>query len=402
MYKILIFFFPIVFVLGGHSFLCGISRFGKDYSSAKTTAPDIRTGAEQLDIYLPLLAGKKVALLVNQTSMVGKKHLLDTLISRKVIITKIFAPEHGFRGQAAAGEHVSNEVDAATGLPVISLYGKNKKPSKESLQDVDIVVFDIQDVGARFFTYISTLHYMMEACAASGIQLLVLDRPNPNGFYVDGPVLEPKFKSFLGMHPIPIVHGLTVGELAGMINGEKWLDSGMVCSLKVIKMEKYTHKIKYHLPVRPSPNLPNDQAIMLYPSICLFEGTNISLGRGTPFPFQVLGGPDKSYGTFVFTPENIPGVANHPPHEKIPCYGVDLRNAATTNELDLKYLIEFYQKAPDKEKFFIAFFNTLAGNSSLQEQIKAGWTEEKIKSSWQEDLGKYNATRKKYLLYEDF
>lgn len=368
----------------------------------KFLSSGIVTGAERLDAYLPLLAGKRVALLVNPTSRVGKKHLVDTLLSLKVNLVKIFSPEHGFRGLADAGELVSNDTDSATGLPIVSLHGKDRKPRSEAMRDVDIVIFDIQDVGVRFFTYISTMHYLMEACAENDKQLIVLDRPNPNGNYVDGPVLDMKFKSFLGMHPIPIVHGLTVGELATMINGEKWLDSGKTCRLNVIGLDHYSHKDKYTVPVKPSPNLPNGQSILLYPSLGLFEGTSVSLGRGTDFPFQVLGAPSKNNGDFVFTPRSIPGMAKSPLYEGVACYGSDLRKVSVKSELTLQYLIEFYNKAEDKSKFFTSAFDRHAGNAVLQEQIRAGWSEEKIKASWQPALEQYKVLRKKYLLYQDF
>jgi uncharacterized protein YbbC (DUF1343 family) len=358
-------------------------------------------GADQLSEYLPILQNKNVAMVVNQTSIVGKTHLADTLLALKVNIKKIFSPEHGFRGTADAGEKVGNDTDAKTGLPIISLYGKNRKPSKESMADIDIVIFDIQDVGARFYTYISTMHYVMQACAENNKLLLILDRPNPNGQYVAGPVLEMKYKSFVGMHPIPIVHGLTIAELAAMINGEQWLDSGQVCKLNVVKVKNYTHKDSYSLPVKPSPNLPNDQAIRLYPALCLFEGTVISVGRGTNFPFQVIGSPNKNNGSFKFTPKSIEGMAKNPPYENILCYGTDLRNLyPESSGFSLRWLIDYYKKATDKDKFFNNFFNNLAGNSTLQAQIKKGMTEEQIRQSWEPELTKYKEMRKRYLMYE--
>jgi uncharacterized protein YbbC (DUF1343 family) len=359
-------------------------------------------GAEQINEYLPMLQNKNVAMVVNQTSVIGKTHLADTLLALKVNIKKIFSPEHGFRGTADAGEKVGNDTDAKTGLPIISLYGKNRKPSKESMADVDIVIFDIQDVGARFYTYISTMHYVMQACAENNKLLLILDRPNPNGHYVAGPVLDMKFKSFVGMHPVPIVHGLTIAELASMINSEHWLDSGQVCKFNVIKVKNYSHKDRYSLPVKPSPNLPNDQAIRLYPSLCLFEGTNISVGRGTEFPFQVIGSPNKSNGSFKFTPKGIEGMAKNPPYENIVCYGTDLRNLyPESSSFSLRWLIDYYKKAVDKDKFFNNFFNNLAGNSTLQAQIKKGMTEDQIKKSWEPELVKYKELRKKYLMYAE-
>ncbi|HWZ22486.1 MAG TPA: DUF1343 domain-containing protein, partial [Cytophagaceae bacterium] len=348
-----------------------------------------------------LLKNKNVALMVNPSSLVGKSHLVDTLIASGINIKKIFSPEHGFRGTADAGEKINNETDSKTGLPVISLYGDNKKPTEAQLKDIDVIVFDIQDVGVRFFTYISSMHYLMQACADYNKKIIILDRPNPNGYYIDGPVLEMSYKSFVGMHPIPIVHALTVGELAKMINGEKWLDSNKVCDLTVIPLKNYDHKMNYSLPVKPSPNLPNDLSIQLYPSLCLFEGTIISVGRGTENPFQIIGAPKKEYGKFEFTPKSTPG-AKKPLYENQLCYGIDVRNHASKKGLQLSFLIEVYQKSPEKDKFFNSFFNKLAGNKTLQEQVKKGLTEEEIRKSWQADLTKYKSMRKKYLLYSDF
>jgi len=361
------------------------------------------TGAEQPQKYLPLLQNKKVALVVNHTARIGKEHLVDFLLQEKIQIVKIFAPEHGFRGIADAGEKISNTIDSQTGIPLVSLYGKDKKPTAESLSDVEYVVFDIQDVGARFYTYISTLHYVMEACAENQKLLLVLDRPNPNGHYVDGLLLEKEYTSFVGMHPIPVVHGLTVGELAQMINGEKWLKNGISVDLTVIAVLNYTHKHQYSLPVRPSPNLPNDIAIALYPSLCFFEGTNISIGRGTPFPFQVVGAPEyQNVYSFSFVPQPIEGAKNPLLNGKT-CYGLDLRNTALPiNQLDISILIDFYEKAPQKNKFFNSFFDKLAGSASLRKQIQSNMTAQEIRNSWQEDLSKYKQMRKKYLLYPDF
>ncbi len=357
-------------------------------------------GAEQLDILLPMLAGKRVALIVNQTSLLNKTHLADTLKSRGVNVVKVFAPEHGFRGDAADGENVNDSVDVRTGIPLVSLYGKNYKPKQEQLTNVDILIFDIQDVGARFYTYVSTLTWVMEACAASGKNLLVLDRPNPNGSYVDGPLMQPTFKSIIGLHPIPVVHGLSIGEIAGMINEEGWLEGKKKCNLHVVKMKNWKHSDEYSLPVRPSPNLPNDQAIRLYPSICFFEGTVISLGRGTPFPFQVLGNPELKGMPFEFTPVPIKGFTVHPPQENKLCYGIDLRTVRVERKLDLSYLLKFYQLYPDKEKFFLPYFEKLAGTDVLRRQIKDGLTEEEIRDSWKGDLDAFKVKRAKYLLYE--
>jgi uncharacterized protein YbbC (DUF1343 family) len=358
-------------------------------------------GAAQLDLLLPQLANKKVALVVNNTSTIGKTHLADTLLARGVSIAKIFAPEHGFRGTADAGEHVKDGVDLKTGLKLVSLYGSNRKPTAEQLADVDILIFDIQDVGVRFYTYISTLQYLMEACAEQNKKLIVLDRPNPNGNFVDGPVLEPKFRSFLGMHTIPLVHGLTVGELAGMINGEGWLGEGKKCDVAVIKMQNWKHADEYSLPAKPSPNLPNDQAIRLYPSLGLFEGTVISVGRGTQMPFQIIGHPLLTNMPFQFTPVSIEGMAKNPPYENQVCYGLDLRNVKVERKLSLQYLLDFYKAFPDKAKFFNnSSFDTHLGTSTLREQITAGWTEEAIRNSWKDGLDKYNLVRNKYLLYQ--
>ncbi len=361
----------------------------------------ILMGAEQPEQYIALLRNKNVALMVNPSSVIGKTHLVDTLLTYGITIKKIFSPEHGFRGTVDAGEKVNNEIDPKTGIPIVSLYGSNKKPTREQVSDIDVIVFDIQDVGVRFFTYISSMHYLMQACADHHKKMIVLDRPNPNGFYVDGPVLERKYQSFLGMHPIPVVHGLTVGELAQMINGEHWLDSQKVCDLTVIPLKHYAHTSRYSLPVKPSPNLPNDLAIQLYPFMGLFEGTIMSLGRGTEAPFQIIGGPAKAYGDYQFTPKSTLG-ALKPLYENQLCYGTDLRKIAPGPGVHLTFLIEAYQKSPEKEKFFTKGFNVHAGNATLQEQIKKGISEEEIRKSWQPELNKYKVMRKKYLLYADF
>jgi uncharacterized protein YbbC (DUF1343 family) len=362
--------------------------------------PKVSVGAEQLNQLLPLLKGKRVGLVVNNTALVGKTHLADTLVARKVQVKRIFGPEHGFRGDAADGEHVRDEVDAKTGVPVASLYGKNFKATADQVNDLDILIFDIQDVGARFYTFISTMHYLMETCAENNKQLIILDRPNPNGSYVDGPIMQPELKSFVGIHPIPITHGMTVGELAQMINGEGWLEGGKKCNLTVIKMKNWKHDDDYSLPVRPSPNLPNDQAIRLYPSICLFEGTVISVGRGTSMPFQVLGNPELKDMTFTFTPVPLKGYSIDPPLKDKLCYGVDLRSVTPARKIDLQYLLFFYQKYPDKEKFFTAYFDKLAGTTQLKQQIKDGLTEDQIRASWKPGLDAFNAKRKKYLIYQ--
>lgn len=360
----------------------------------------LHLGAEQIEEYLPKFKHKKVGVVANHTSMINQTHLVDSLLELKVHIKKVFSPEHGFRGKADAGEAVNSDVDAKTDLPIVSLYGNNKKPTKEQLRGLDVILFDIQDVGARFYTYISTMHYVMEACAENEIEFIVLDRPNPNGDYIDGPILEDGFKSFVGMHKVPIVHGLTVGEYAQMINGECWLAQEKTCDLTVIKMKNYTHKTNYELPIKPSPNLPNMQSIYLYPSICLFEGTPISLGRGTDKPFQVLGHPTIK-SDFFFVPQPTEG-AKEPVLKGDTCYGIDLSEVKVKKELDLSYLLKFYNEFPAKDQFFKKFFNTLAGNSILQEQIKAGKTIQEIKETWQEGINDFKAYRKNYLLYEDF
>lgn len=363
------------------------------------SSTEVQVGADQMDILLPRLQGKNVALVVNHTSMVNDTHLTDTLMSSGITIKKVFAPEHGFRGAAADGEKINDGTDSKTGLPIVSLYGANRKPTAEQLADVDVVVFDIQDVGTRFYTYISTMHYVMEACAEQGKKMIILDRPNPNGDYVDGPMRVPELKTFVGMHPIPIVHGLTVGELAGMINGEGWLEKQLKCDVDVIRLKNWSHADRYSLPVKPSPNLPNDQAVRLYPYLCLFEGTVISVGRGTDMPFLIIGNPEFKDMPFSFTPRPIAGMSNEPPHDGKVCYGLDLRNVDTTPGLNLKYLLDFYKKYPDKDKFFIGSFDRLAGTPKLKEQIKEGLSEQQIKETWQKDLEAYKAMRQKYLIY---
>lgn len=370
-----------------------------------TTAPSIVCGAERLSDYLPLLEGKKVALLVNQTAVVGKTHLVDTLLSHRVSIKKIFAPEHGFRGAADAGEHVKDSVDARTGIPVMSLYGNKKKPSAEDLKGIDIIIFDIQDVGVRFYTFISSLHYLMEACVENDKQLIVLDRPNPNGWYVDGPLLKKEFQSFVGVDPIPVVHGLTVAEYAQMVNGEKWLGDGRVCSLTVIPCLNYHHKMRYSLPVKPSPNLPNDLAIALYPAICFFEGTNISMGRGTDLPFQVIGSPKTKFeGAYEFTPVSRPG-AKTPPFLNEKCYGYDLTKEENRRTGFLfQYVMDMYRLYSDKDDFFLKnnFFDKLCGTDNIRKFITEGKSVMRIKESYQTELLIFKSKRKKYLLYKDF
>lgn len=371
-----------------------------DSSGRMVTNPLVRVGASRLDLLLPKIEDKRVALVVNYTATVGETHLADTLKSAGVTIKKIMAPEHGFRGNAANGEHVKDGFDTKTNLQVVSLYGNNRKPTSDQLKDVDVVIYDIQDVGVRFFTYIGTLHYVMEACAENGKKLIVLDRPNPNSGYIDGPVLSPDQKSFVGMHPVPVVHDMTVGEFARMINGEGWLEGKMKCDLEIIPLENWDHSKKYTLPLRPSPNLPNDQAVRLYPSICFFEGTTLSLGRGTAFPFQVIGHPDLKGFPFQFTPVTIAGVAKNPPQENKLCFGLDLREVTIPEKIDLHYLLDMYKAFPRKDEFFNSFFERLAGNNVLRQQIKDGLTEEQIRATWQQDIDAYKEVRKKYLLYQ--
>ena len=352
-------------------------------------------GAERMDQYLHLLEGKKVAVVGNQTSTIDQSHLVDTLLALKIEVVKVFAPEHGFRGTADAGALVENDIDKATGLPIVSLYGKNKKPSKEQLQDVDVILFDIQDVGARFYTYISSLHYVMEAAAEHNTPLIVLDRPNPNGHYVDGPILETAYQSFVGMHPIPVVHGMTMAEYALMINGQQWTNSK--CDLAVIPMLYYKRTMPYSLPIKPSPNLPNEVSVNLYPSLCFFEGTNVSVGRGTDIPFQHYGAPYLE-SDYVFVPQSGPG-SKDPKHENDSCFGVDLRQELPLSELNLDWLIQAYRESPSKEKFFNNFFDKLAGTDQLRIQIINGKTAQEIRSTWQDDLIRFAEMRRDYLIY---
>ncbi|MCB0567678.1 MAG: DUF1343 domain-containing protein [Phaeodactylibacter sp.] len=369
-------------------------------------AAGLKVGAARFGQYVPQLKESQgVALLVNQTSTVGATHLVDTLLSQGVKITKIFAPEHGFRGTADAGEKVRDGKDLQTGLPVTSLYGSRKKPSADDLKGIDWVVFDVQDVGARFYTYISSMHYVMEACAEQGVRFMVLDRPNPNGHFIDGPILRKEYQSFVGMHPVPVVHGMTVGEYAGMINGEGWLAGGAKCELTVVPCAGYTHDMPYELPVAPSPNLPNMRSIYLYPSLCFFEGTVASEGRGTSHQFQVYGHPDYPDGDYSFTPVSMPG-AKYPKLEGQLCRGYSLVNRPPDSiraeaQINLSYLIEFYKGFPDKAHFFLEnlFFDKLAGGAQLRLQITGGKTEEEIRESWKEGLDTFREVRRKYLLY---
>ena len=388
---------------------------GKKTVSTKTTSQielninqvepkdSIYTGAQQTERYLNLLKDKQIAIVSNPTSVIFNKerkaiHLVDTLQSHGINIKKVFAPEHGFRGTADAGEVIKDGIDIKSGLPIISLYGKNKKPNDKMLEGLDLVIFDIQDVGARFYTYISTLHYVMEACAEANIPVLILDRPNPNGHYVDGPVLDLKYKSFVGLHPIPIVHGMTIGEYAQMINGEKWLANGVKCDIEIINLKNYTHNTPYSLPIKPSPNLPNDIAINLYPSLCLFEGTKISVGRGTDMQFQIYGSPELPKKDFKFTPKPNLGAHNPKFNNKL-CYGTDLREINTQKKLNFTWILNAYKSIDNKTTFFNSFFNKLAGNATLQNQIKQGLSINEIEASWKKDLDAFKITRKNYLLY---
>ena len=362
------------------------------------------TGAERLQRYVPLLLRKNVALLANQTSVVDKTHLLDTLISVGVEVKKIFTPEHGFRGNADAGEKVLDGKDVRTGIPIISLYGKHKKPTKCDMEGIDIVVFDIQDVGVRFYTYISTLHYVMEACVENNVKLFVLDRPNPNAFYIDGPVLENEHKSFVGMHNVPVVYGMTIGEYAKFINGEYISKSVGECDLEIIELKRWNHQTRYKLPIKPSPNLPNYDSVLLYPSLCFFEGTVVSAGRGTKTPFQIFGAPNMTKTDFSFTPQSIEGACKYPKFQNMKCNGVNLMGKGSkiyrTKQLNLDYLIFAYENTPDKSVFFNTFFEKLAGTSVLRKQIIEGLTAEEISASWREDIEKFKMIRKKYLLYK--
>ena len=380
----------------------------EETTSTPKVGNQLQVGAARLDLYLPKIKNKNIALLVNQTSVVGDEHLVDVLLRNDVSIKKIFAPEHGFRGHADAGEKVTDGKDAKTGIPLISLYGKNKKPTPEYLAGIDMVLFDVQDVGARFYTYISSMSYVMEACAENNVDFMVLDRPNPNGHFIDGPILKKEYTSFIGLHPIPVVHGMTVGEYAQMVNEEGWLKNGVKCNLSVIACENYDHQTFYELPIKPSPNLPNLLSIYLYPSICFFEGTTASAGRGTNKQFQVIGHPDFQQGDYNFTPVKMEG-AKYPKHENKKCNGFDLSSLPLDEfqekgQINLNYLMHFYENFPDKKAFFLEnkFFDKLAGSATLRWQIINGKSEAEIRESWQVGLKDFQNIRKKYLLYKDF
>jgi uncharacterized protein YbbC (DUF1343 family) len=359
----------------------------------------IMTGAAQAELYVQKLKGKKVGVVAHQASLVDSKtHLIDALLEAQIAVVKVFAPEHGFRGDADAGESVSDQKDIKTGLPILSLYGKNRKPAAESLQGIDLMLLDLQDVGVRFYTYLSTLHYVMEACAEQGIPLILLDRPNPNTHYVDGPVLEEDCKSFVGMHPVPIVSGMTIGEYAQMINGEKWLAGQVQCELTVIPLKNFTHQTPYEIPIRPSPNLPNAQSIALYPSLCLLEPTVISVGRGTEMQFQIYGHPQLPKSSFSFTPKPNYGAKKPKLMDQL-CHGEDLSRIDRPNKIELQWLIRAYSNFPDKENFFKKGFFRIAGTQKLQEQLSAGQNEKQIRKTWEKDLEDFRAIRQKYLLY---
>lgn len=393
-------------------FIISVPSCGSEGSSTQMTESEVemgkeavRPGAWQTTEYLPDLQGKKIGMVVNHTSTIGVVHTVDSLLALGIDIRKIFAPEHGFRGQADAGDHISDQIDPETGISIVSLYGEKQEPSAEDLAELDLIVFDIQDVGARFYTYISTLHYVMNACARYQKPLIVFDRPNPNGHYIDGPIREEAFKSFVGMHPVPVVYGMTIGEYAQMINGEGWLDNAATCQLRVIKCHYYDHETMYRLPVAPSPNLPNLRSILLYPSLCYFEGTPLSIGRGTTTQFQVIGHPDITEADYEFNPKSMFGAAR-PKLENQLCRGVDLtvldeEDIFRERQINLNYVIDFYHKFPDKSSFFNAngWFDRLAGTTSLREQIVAGKTADEIRASWQPGLTEFYKIRMKYLLY---
>lgn len=388
------------------------NRYGKLTISQKQgrhkTSTTVLTGADQTRLYVDYLKGKNIGMVVNPTSIIGKNKmpLVDSLLKLGINIKKVYGPEHGFRGNASNGAKVDDAVDAKTGLPVISLYGKHYKPTPADLAGIDLMIFDIQDVGVRFYTYISTLHYVMEACAENNIELMILDRPNPNGTIIDGPILDTAYRSFVGMHPIPISHGMTIGEYAQMINGEHWLKNGVQCKLKIIKMANYKHSASYILPVNPSPNLNTAQSILLYPSVCLFEGTTLSLGRGTMLPFLQIGHPSlKGKYSFSFKPVSIAGMSEDPPQKNQICYGINLKNYDTnaiknSGHINLSWLLELYKAFPDKAHFFNGYFTKLAGTDQLQKQIEDGLTEAQIRQSWEPGLARFKTTRRKYLLYQ--
>jgi len=393
--------FLIIFLFS----LCSFPSETQNAAHTQDVPGPVILGADRIDVIIQLVQDKRVGLIVNQTSVLHNGvHLLDTLLKENIRVVRAFAPEHGLRGTEEAGATILNGADSKTGTPVVSLYGNSNKPTAAQLADIDVLVFDIQDVGARFYTYISTMHYAMEACAENGKEFIVLDRPNPND-YIDGPVRKKGFSSFVGVDPIPVLHGLTVGELAGMINGEGWIATGRnSCRLQVVTMENWAHGDPYFVPIKPSPNLPNNTAIRLYPSLCFFEGTSISVGRGTTFPFQVLGNPDKKYGSFTFTPKPIQGMDSNPLHNGRACYGLDLRETPFEGGLSLRFVMDFYKKSGYNEKDFFArarMFDLLAGTDALRIQIIYGFSEVAIRNSWIDELCEYRSLRKNYLLYDE-
>jgi len=383
-------------------FLVGCS--GLEVESKSENDNQSQIGAERMEEYLPLIRGKTIGMVVNHTTAIGSAHLVDTLLSLDINIKAIYAPEHGFRGNVERGKDIDDGIDAETGVQVFSIYGESRKPSPEMLDGIDLMIFDMQDVGVRFFTYVSTMHYVMEACAENNIKLLILDRPNPIGHYVDGPVLDPEFRSFIGMHEVPIAHGMTLGEIAGMINGEQWLKDGNQCDFKVIKAANYDHTTRFTFSVRASPNLPDMKSVYLYPSICLFEGTVVSEGRGTYKPFQQFGAPWFTQKNHQYIPESIPVLAFDPKFNGQICYGYDLSSKTieelqAIDSLNISYLIEFYEKSGMSEEFFERSFNLLAGNDILKFQIMSGLPESEIRQSWQPGLENFLQLREKYLLY---
>ncbi|MFB9845203.1 exo-beta-N-acetylmuramidase NamZ family protein [Mucilaginibacter ginsenosidivorans] len=405
------YFFVLFMLLSVNSLIAAAqhqAKAGHKTRAHKSTVKTVLPGADQTGLYLGYLKNKNIGMVINQTSVIGRNHVssLDSLVKLGVHIVKIFGPEHGFRGTASNGATVNDTVDPKTGIPAISLYGKHYKPTPDDLKGLDLVVFDIQDVGTRFYTYLSTLHYVMEACAENHVELMILDRPNPNGNYVDGPVLDTAYRSFVGLDAIPIVHGMTFGEYAQMLNGEGWLKGHVQCKLRIIKVAHYTHATTYIPPVNPSPNLNTYNSIVLYPSLCLFEGTTLSLGRGTLFPFQVLGHPlFKGKFRFSFTPESIPGMSEDPPQKGKICYGIDMRNydpetIRSKGKIDILWLIKLYKEFPDKEHFFNNYFTKLAGNTELRKQIEEGKSDAEIRKSWEPALSNFKTIRKKYLLYK--
>ena len=403
----------IIFILiAGTSIFCSSSKSKQQKTAIDVNKKEIKTGAEQTDKYLPLLKGKRVAIMANQTSIIGKTHLVDSLKTLGVNIVKVFGPEHGFRGNASAGEHVADEIDPVSRIPVVSLYGGKNKPTKEDLADVDVLIYDLQDVGVRFYTNINALSRLMEACYENGKEMLILDRPNPNGYLIDGPILDMKYKSGIGMFPIPMSHGLTVGEFAQMANGEGWLTNKVKCKIKIIPVANYNHDMPYTLPVKPSPNLNTQQSILLYPSTCMFEGVYVNHGRGTMFPFTVLGSPElEGKYEFSYTPTGIKGMAETPIFMNEVCYGLDLRNYDTellrkSKKINIQWIMELYKAHPHKEKFFDSKLSKQMNNIEIQigsglfrQQIIDGVSEEVIRASWEPGLSEYKKMRKKYLLY---